>query len=302
MEDSKNQHNPSVTRDHRRQWHDCLYVYPVISRRARGLSVGVNLNPDKRCNYSCLYCQINRRIRRDLKDVDVDVLGAELARALAAAKDGTLWAEPRFSQTPAEFRRINDIAFSGDGEPTCLGNFDQAVAVAAEAKSSAGCEDVKIVVITNASQFHCPQFERALPTLDANNGEIWAKLDAGTDEYFQRINRPRPKVHLDTIVANIADVAKGRPVVIQTLWPMLEGKPPQEAEIDAYCERLGEIVSTGGQIKLVQIHTVARPPAESIVANLPGDKLDAIAARVQTALPDLQVETYYGSDVKPQSF
>ncbi len=301
MSESKKPHNPKVTQDHRRQWHDCLYVYPVISRRARGLSVGVNLNPDKRCNYACLYCQINRRISRELKDVDVDILGKELNRALEAAKSGQLWSESRFSQTPTELRRINDIAFSGDGEPTCLPNFDEAVATAAGAKSAAGCKDVKIVVITNASQFHCPQFEKSLPILDANNGEIWAKLDAGTDEYFQRINRPHPKITLDHIITNITDIARGRPVVIQTLWPMLAGIAPEIAEIDAYCQRLREILGGGGQIKLVQIHTVARPPSESIVANLPNDKLDAIASRVKAALPELHVETYYGSAVKPQS-
>ena len=35
---------------------DNRFVYAVISSRAHGLSLGVNLNPDKLCNYDCLYC------------------------------------------------------------------------------------------------------------------------------------------------------------------------------------------------------------------------------------------------------
>ena len=101
---------PDVVTDHRRQWRDCLYIYPVIARRSKGLSIGVNLNPDKRCNFACLYCQINRRIRRDLKGVDLSALRSELQLAIEAAVSGDLWREPRFAPSPPGMRRINDIA------------------------------------------------------------------------------------------------------------------------------------------------------------------------------------------------
>ena len=90
----------SPIRDHRRQWRDCRYVYPVISRRSRGLSIGVNLNPHKRCTFSCVYCQIDRGVDRGLHGVDVDILGAELRQALAACLSGRIWDEPRFAATP----------------------------------------------------------------------------------------------------------------------------------------------------------------------------------------------------------
>ncbi|MGC9455670.1 MAG: radical SAM protein [Phycisphaerae bacterium] len=289
-----------VTRDHRRQWRDCLYVYPVISRRSKGLSIGVNLNPDKRCNFGCIYCQINRRIRRELSHVELPVLRDELSLAMREASTGRLWSEPRFSVTPAELRRINDIALSGDGEPTCLANFDHAVQVAADVKEAHGADDVKIVVITNATRLRDPQVRRALPVLDANNGEIWAKLDAGTEEFFQRVNRPAGGVTLAEVVENIKSVAVDRPVVIQSLFFRFDGEPPAESQLHAYCDRLSEIVSAGGRIKLIQVHTVARPPAEASVAALSDAELDAVAARVRTALPDVPVEKYYGADVPPQ--
>ena len=290
-----------VIRDHRRQWRSCLYVYPVISRRSKGLSIGVNLNPDKRCTFSCLYCQVDRRVRRGLSEVRLDVLREELHIALAEAIAGRIWLEPRFAATPADLRRINDIALSGDGEPTCLEDFDRAVAVTAEVKDQAKRPDVKIVVITNSSLLDQPPFQRALPVLDANNGEIWAKLDAGSEERFRRINQPPANVTLARILENIKLVARGRPVVIQTLLFRLDGAGPPPQEITAYCRRLREILQGGGRIKLVQLHTIARSPASPAASALPQAELADIARQVREALGEVPVEIYPGTNVPPQA-
>jgi wyosine [tRNA(Phe)-imidazoG37] synthetase (radical SAM superfamily) len=293
--------DPRVLRDHRRQWRDCLYVYPVVSRRARGMSIGVNLNPDKRCTFACVYCQIDRRVHRGLTGVDLAILHDEMHLAMEEAVSGRLWHEPRFNTTPGELRRLNDIAFSGDGEPTCLENFDAAVDAAARVREEFGRPDVKLVVITNATHLDREPFRRALPILDANNGEVWAKLDAGTEAFFRRVNRPRVGLTLEKVVSDIAEVAAGRPVVIQSLFFRENGTAPPDAEVDAYCWRLREIVDAGGGIKLVQLHTVARPPAESFVAALADERLEAIAARVRAALEDVPVEVFPGQDVPPQA-
>ncbi len=291
---------PAAARDHRRQWRDCLYLYPVISRRARGLSVGVNLNPDKRCTFSCLYCQINRRMRREGYDIRLHILREELESALAAATSGELWSEPRYAGTPEELRRINDIAFSGDGEPTCLPTFDRAVATAAEVKNSFDLDAVKLVVITNAAHLHEEPFRRALPTLDAHNGEVWAKLDAGTEAHFRAVNRPRGQITLERIVRNIREVARVRPVVIQSLFLRLDGEGPSGEELDAWITRLREVLDAGGHLTLVQVHTIARAPASPRVRALPDAELDAAAERLREAIPELPVEVYYGEDVPPQ--
>lgn len=300
MERKNSIHDLAAVRDHRRQWRRCLYVYPVISRRSGGLSVGVNLNPDKGCTFSCVYCQINRRVRRGLTEVDLEILADELHLALSEAVSGRLWSEPRFAETPPALRRLNDIALSGDGEPTCLANFDRAVAVADAQRRALGLENVRIVVITNASHLRGEPFRRALGILDADHGEIWAKLDAGTEEYFRRVNRPAAGLTLGKIVRDIAEVAAGRPVVIQSLFARLDGEEPPAEEIDAYCGRVREILDAGGRIRLIQVHTVARPPAEAFVARLPDDRLDAVADRIRRRVPDVPVEVYYGADVPPQ--
>jgi wyosine [tRNA(Phe)-imidazoG37] synthetase (radical SAM superfamily) len=283
-----------IITDHRRQWRQCRYVYPVISRRAKGLSIGVNLNPDKGCTFGCLYCQIDRTAHRGLNDVHLAILHDELHLAIEEASTGRLWTEPRFARTPEHLRRINDIAFSGDGEPTCMKEFDQAVQTAAKARRDCRCDDVKLVVITNSTRLASPQFKRALPILDQNNGEIWAKLDAGTEEYFQRVNRPVGDITLDKIVGDITDVARNRPVVIQTLLFGIDRVEPTPAEIEAYIRRLRDILDAGGNISVVQLHTVARKPSESSVSAIANDRLDELTDTIRKGLPGQTVETFYG--------
>ena len=69
---------------------------------------------------------------------------------------GDLYETPS-SPDARRLRRLNDIAFSGDGEPTTYRNFDEIIAACAAVKDRLGSTDVKMVLITNASMFHRPQ-------------------------------------------------------------------------------------------------------------------------------------------------
>ena len=128
--------------------------------------------------------------------------------------------------------------------------------------------------------FHRPAVERGLETLDAHNGEIWAKLEAGTEEYFRLIERT--VVPFERVLENIAAAARRWPLVIQGLFMRVQGEAPPEPEIEAFCDRLCEITAAGGQLKLVQVYTVARPPAESFVTSLEDRELQEIALRVRS--------------------
>lgn len=264
---------------HSRNWHENKFVYPVLSRRSKGISVGVNLNPDKVCNFDCIYCQVDRRSEAETRFVETEQLLSEIDQTLTMIASGELFDDDEFQTVPTERRRLNDIAFSGDGEPTTYRNFDEIIAAVADLKRQHNLPDVKLVLITNASMFHKPAVERGLAILDENNGEIWAKLDAGSDEYYQLVERT--KVPFRRVLDNIAAAAKVRPVVIQSLFMRIRGDAPPEPEIDAFCDRLSEIVAAGGQLKLVQVYTVARPPAESFVTSLSDAELEAIAAKVR---------------------
>ena len=254
-------------------------MYPVLSRRSGGISVGVNLNPDKVCNFDCVYCQVDRRSQSETRFVEIEALWDELRSTLEAVTSGAIYETPKFRDVPAALRRLNDVAFSGDGEPTTYKNFDEIIRTCAELKREAGLDDVKMVLITNASMFHRPHVQRGLAILDQNNGEIWAKLEAGTDEYYHLIERT--PIPFRQILDNIAGAARARPLVIQSLFMRVNGEPPSPAELEAFCDRLNEITAAGGQLKLVQVYTVARRPAESFVAPLDDAEVDAIVQLVK---------------------
>ena len=277
--------------DHSRLFAANRFVYPVLSRRSAGISLGVNLNPDKICNFDCIYCQVDRTRQSETTFVETAALLEELDRSLSLITSGEIYRSEKFRHTSDHLRRLNDIAFSGDGEPTTYRNFDEIIAACALVKQRHGLDGVKMVLITNASMFHRPHVERGLAILDANQGEIWAKLDAGTPEYYQLVERT--PIPFRQILDNVTVVARVRPIVIQSLFMRIEGQPPSLAEQQAFCQRLNEIIAAGGQIKLVQIYTIARRPAESFVAPLTDAEVDALVELVR-ASTGLDVAAYYG--------
>lgn len=292
---------------HPRNWREFWLCYPVVSRRSKGLSIGINLNPDRVCNFDCIYCEVDRQDFRSGKGkvrlpplgrvrpvVNLEEARYELDRLLALAHSGAIWQETEFSSTHPELRRLNDLAFSGDGEPTTYPRFDEAVQMAIEARAAAGYApaEVKIVLITNATQLHRPKVQQGLRLMDAANGEIWAKLDAGTPEYYDLIDQTN--LPYERILNNILDTARQRPINIQTCMMRIEGGGPSEAEIEAYCERLNNVLAGGGQLKMVQLYTVARRPPTELVTSLPDSELETIAAKIRERT-GLTVETYGGN-------
>jgi hypothetical protein len=127
--------------------------------------------------------------------------------------------------------------------------------------------------------------QRGLEILDRNQGEIWAKLDAGTEGYFRSV--ARSSIPFARVLENIAGAARIRPLVIQSLWTRIRGQPPPSEEIQEFCQRLREIMAAGGRLSLIQVYTIARPPAEGYVTPLSDGEVDAIAAVVghETGLP-----------------
>jgi wyosine [tRNA(Phe)-imidazoG37] synthetase (radical SAM superfamily) len=275
---------------HERRWKDNRYVYAVVSRRSRGVSVGINLNPGKECNFNCVYCQVNRTIPPQTRKVDLETLSDELDAILRAENDGSLYADRPFDILTAAERGIRDIAFSGDGEPTTYPKFEEAVKVAARARQQFALDSTKLVLITNAAYLDKPGVRSALEIMDENNGEIWAKLDAGTESHFRRVNRPN--VDFERVLDNILKTAQHRPVVIQSLWFRTENLLPPVEEVDAYCERLNELLAGGGKLKCLQLYTIARDPSERTTSALSRDELDQIASIVQSRVP-VPVEVFY---------
>lgn len=262
----------------RRDFLENRFIYAVISPRARGLSVGVNMNPDKRCNYDCVYCEVNRGERSRESKLDAPVMITELERTLEMVHSGDIRQRPCYRSAPAELMELRHVTLSGDGEPTLCPNFVEAVEAVVHLRARGRFPFFKLVLITNASGFDRPEVIQSL-NLFTPRDEIWVKLEAGTQDYMNRVNRP--DCALEKVLANILSVAHQRPVVIQSLFPSIHGETPPASEIEAYVQRLRELKEAGAQISLVQIYSATRPPSHSECGHLPLRTLSAIAQRVR---------------------
>lgn len=269
--------------DHRRELGQNRYVYAVVSRRARGLSIGINLNPDKVCNFDCPYCQVDRTpagLAGVTGGVEVARLVEELDVLLGWVTDGTLWSHAPFDTTDPALRRVADIAFAGDGEPTSSRAFAAAAEQVHAARARHGLGNTPIRLLTNATLLHRPGVRRGLAFID----ETWAKLDAGTEAWFQRVDGTT--FPFRRVLENLADLAKERPLTIQAMFPAIGGVGPSSEEVEAWVDRLRAIREAGGTIAAIQVYTVARDPSDKTFGPLPAADLAAIAARAtQAGLP-----------------
>ena len=280
---------------HPRDWEDFAYVYPVVSRRSHGLSIGINLQPSGACNFDCVYCCVDRTGGVKPDHVDTARLRRELDHLLSLAATGAIWQDPRFRDVDHGYRRLNDIAFSGNGEPSVSPAFPEAVAVAVDARARAGFDAepnrAKLVVITNATRLDRPRVAAALDRLDQAGGfEPWVKLDAGTEDYYRLIDRSN--VPFDRVLSSIHAFGRRHPLVVQTMLCRMHGQPMPDGEFDAYLDRLVALRDAGVRITAVHLYTVARQTAVPVVTPCTAGELDHFAGRVRGRLPTTRVQTF----------
>jgi pyruvate-formate lyase-activating enzyme len=277
-----------TTTDHDRGAAGLTYVYPVISRRARGVSVGINLNTNNACNWRCIYCQVPGLVRGKAPAIDLEKLRSELRSFLQDVVRGDFMTR----EVPEDSRRLNDIAFSGNGEPTSSAELGRALEVVASVRAELALgPEVKTILITNGSLVDRPHVVQALERLRALGGEVWFKLDTATREGFQRINATAidPAAHL----ARLRRSAALCPTWVQTCVFALDGAPPDATEKAAYLAALGGLVREGVPLAGVLLYGLARPsqqPEAPRLTRLPdawieafGREIGALGLRVQAS-------------------
>ncbi|TXH80136.1 radical SAM protein [Thauera aminoaromatica] len=262
--------------DHNRSFIDMTYVYPVVSRRAGGVSVGINLNPDNACNWHCAYCQVPGLVRGAAPEIDLAQLEGELRQFLGELLHGSFMAE----HVPPEAQVIRDIAFSGNGEPTSSKAFATIVERVVAIRDEVGLAAVPIRLITNGSLADRPYVQTALRSLAAAGGEVWFKLDGGRAEDIARINGVdlAPEAH----ARRLALCASLCPTWVQTCMFRWDGAPPSDAMIAAYLAILDSADTTA--LKGVHLYGLARPslqPEASHLQRLSPDELEQIARRIK---------------------
>ncbi len=269
-----------ATQNHPRDGAGLTYVYPVVSRRARGVSVGINLNPNNACNWRCVYCQVDGLKRGAAPPLDFELLERELDGLLREVLQGD-WME-RFA--PPEARRLNDIAFSGNGESTTSDQFDQAIEVVAKVIEAHGVveQGVKLVLITNGSMVHKAHVQRGLQRMAQVGGEVWFKLDGGREADRLAVNDVR--IPNSRVESNLQACAKLAPTRIQTCMFARAGKPPGEEHIAGYLAFLKNQLEAGVQLVDVMLYGLAREsfqPEAPELSRLSDDWLMGMAQRIR---------------------
>jgi len=272
---------PLTSINHDRDSAGMTYVYPVVSRRAGGVSVGVNLNPNNACNWACVYCQVPDLVRGTAPDIDLAQLEAELRAMLADILHGD------FMQTrvPEGARRLNDIALSGNGEPTSAKAFVQVIELIGRVMADFDLVGkIKLVLITNGSLADRPRVQDGLTKMAALNGEAWFKFDSATAAGMRSINQTR--ISPEKQFERLAVAARLCPTWLQTCLFALDGAPPSEAEQAAYLAAVERIRQQRIPLRGVLLYGLARPsmqPQASRLSALPAEWLEAFAEKIRAS-------------------
>lgn len=248
------------TDDHSRDSAGLRYVYPVISRRAGGVSVGINLNPNNACNWDCLYCQVENLTRGGPPPLDLPRLRREFSGFLAEALRGDFMVR----QVPEGARKLVDVAFSGNGEPTSAPEFAEAVDTVGEVLRGAGLAGgLPVRLITNGSLMHRAEVQAGLQRLAKLSGEVWFKLDRGLADEVMAINGV-PGVP-EKVAKNLEVCCDLIPTWVQTCWFALDGAAPSNESLNAYCNQLRPFAA---RLRGIHLYGIARPSLQPAAGRL----------------------------------
>lgn len=239
-------------------------VYGPVHSRRLGNSLGINLlsNDKKICNFECVYCECGWR----------DDTVQNSYPGVPAFREEL---EHKLTELSTYHTQLDHITFAGNGEPTLHREFGAIVDVTVALRDEYYPE-AKISVLSNATMARNPKVFGALKKVDYRI----MKLDAGTEETYQRIDQPVGRMTLDDVTGQLK-LFRGD-LYIQTLFLRGEYRGrvidnTTDAEISAWIERLKDI-----QPAKVMVYGVDRETPASGLEKLEHDELSAIAEKVRT--------------------
>ncbi len=263
-------------------------VYPVISRRSGGLSLGVNLNPDKRCNFDCVYCQVERNDDLPIQEPSLQQLEQELRHWLGAI------AEAGYRGYP-----LKDIGLAGDGEPTTVRLLPQVLQLLLDLKQEfALAAEVKLVLFTNGTGLDRKDLLPLWQPFYAASGEVWCKLDYWDRQSLQQLNRT--EVGFDRLIGKIIRFGGQHPLVLQSCLFSWQGDELSPGYYDEYIQIVQRLVDQGVQLTKIQAYTLARQPAEAQAKPWSDVEMDRLAADLRQQL-NVPIELFYEASVESQA-
>lgn len=262
--------------NHNRDVIGMRYVYPVVSRRAGGVSIGINLNVNNACNWRCIYCNVPDLTRGAPDPIELDVLERELRAFL----DDVLHGDFMQQHVHEADRQLKDVAFSGNGEPTSAKEFPQVLELVEKVLGDYGLLGrIKLRLITNGSLMDKPQVLDSIRHLAKCNGEVWFKVDAGTKEGIARINDVtlNPQSHIQ----RLASCAAACPTFIQTCMFGLDGHAPTEEDVLAYLALISQVKDVIKGVHLYGLARLSLQPESGRLTRLPSAWLESMAQRIR---------------------
>lgn len=257
-------HEKLSTKDHSRDIVGLKYIYPVISRRAGGLSIGVNFNSNNACNWRCVYCQVPDLVRGAAPELDFQRLEWELRFFLDKVLHGDFFDQFDVSH---EHRVIKDIAISGNGEPTSLNGFAEAVRLIGQIASEKGVlPNSHFVLITNGSLLHQKSVQDGLKVFDQLGGQVWFKLDSASNAGRRAINDN--KQSNQQVLENLRICTSICETLLQTCVLSYLSDEERETEKQAYIDFLKLLKQKQYRLKKILLYTVARPSMQAEAENI----------------------------------
>ena len=254
-------------------------VYPVYSRRSAGLSVGINLFPDKKnCQFNCPYCEVFP-FSSPCSEAEFSIkqMKEDLQSVISSAHEQRI--------------PIKDICFSGNGEPTLSPAFADALNLAEDIRARESPSS-QLVIITNGTGLLRHEIFSLLKDAAKNPSlDIWLKLDAGTSDWYQKINRSN--VSFDELTAKKIEFASCSPVTIQTMLCAINGEQPPQAEEKAWEELVCKLAANAmisGSVRKVQLYGKARSaPEDPLACELPAEYLENRAASLRSLFTEKNI-------------
>ena len=227
------------------------YLFGPVPSRRLGISLGVDLVPHKTCSLNCIYCECGRTTNLTIERkayVPTETVLAELKTFL----------EPK--------PKLDYITFSGAGEPTLHSGIGEIVKFL-----KTNFPDYKIALLTNGTLFYQPELIKEVKSIDL----ILPSLDAASDLVFRKLNRPFPKLHIETMIEGLV---KLRSEFSGQMWLeifIVPGLNDTEREITRLRKAIHRIKP--GQ---VQLNTLDRPGTANWVEPATKAELEKIAEQL----------------------
>ena len=251
------------------------YIYPVVSRRAGGLSLGINLNTNNACNWQCIYCEVPNLVRGKPEPINLQELESELDYWLDQIINKSFLSQ--YTKSKTEFK---DIAFSGNGEPTASKQFKDVIGILIK-KIKEYKLDKKIVIrlITNGSYMANPVIQESFSLISNFNREIWFKIDGVKELDIQTVNQVN--LSLATIKKNLEAALNNGPTVIQTCFFKLNEKLPSLESLGAYINFLKLYENKVKGIHLYSLARLSEQPSQNKLTRLTKSELEVIASKIK---------------------